>query len=155
MGCKHPQLGARVATPVVPQGRFRRKCGEVQRIIASGMLVEGRPLGVTLTKGLAATKFGCAKPSRVGLGFGQILGAGSFAAPVAITRPCPECILEADVVVQAFQRLHGVEPEVKPRAGGTLGWQRCWTRLGRGRYQANTNTAFIAMRRLLFDEERF
>ena len=121
-----PQLGARGTTEVVPHRLFLREGGEVQRPEPSGMLFLATPLCEPLGKGLAATNFAGAKRQRVALGGGKVVGALCGATPIALTRPSPERILQADVVVEArgqvrrqVRRLHSIEPESKPREGVT------------------------------------
>ena len=120
MGREHPQLGARVTTEVVPHRRVLREGGEVQHLGGSGMLFLATPLCVPLGKGLAATNFAAAKRRRVALGL-KVVGAVCGATPIALTRPSPKRILQADVVVQARRVcIHSIEPGRMPRAGATL-----------------------------------
>ena len=160
MGREHPYLGARGTTPVIPDCRVLREGGEVQLLGGSSMLFEGRPLGVTLGKGLAATKFAGTKRRRVGLVGSQKVGAVSEAAPIAIARPCPKRVLEADVVVQAFyRRLHGVEPEHKsqrrvPRKNGNAA-KRNWGWAGTTRSRTSLSLqASCALRSVVCSHRR-
>ena len=121
MGREHPQLGTRGTTEVVPQRRVLREGGEVQPLGGSGMLILATPLCVPLGKGLAATNFAAAKRRGVALGSGKVVGAVRGATPIALTRPSPKGILQADVVVQARRVcVHCIEPGRMPRAGATL-----------------------------------